>query len=91
MTEGEIIDKIRDIACCGEEFQAICVSIERLKAVTVCATSYCDEAFGCSGEPYMYLMAMFKLIEDTAKEIDSGLAKSIKVIIDTTIVNETTE
>ncbi len=83
MSKDEIIDKVKSIAGYGDEFQDVYFKIGRLKAVTACTQSYCDN-IPDGGTPYIYIMAMLGLIEELAVEIDNELDKGIQLIIDTT-------
>lgn len=44
MSNDKIIDKIRGMVCCGEDFETVYIKFERLRAVIECASAYADNA-----------------------------------------------
>lgn len=80
MSKDEIIDKIEDMAYCGEEFEAAYVTIERLKAVIACMENYCED--NCEGTQRIYISAMLKLSEEIINKIDKKTSAIAQAIID---------
>lgn len=88
-TAEEKLGKIRDMACCGEEFAAVYIKLERLKAVTECADVYADNANPKIEEKsqrkqWLCILATLRTIEEIAEEVESSLDKSIQRIMDLT-------
>ncbi len=75
MSKNEIIDKVKYIACCGDEFLAVSAGIERLKAATVCTRSYCED-IPDGWTACIYIAAMLYLIEKIATELDTKVSEA---------------
>lgn len=87
MSKDEIIDKVKSIACYGDEFHTVACNIERLKAIAACTQSYCDNIPN-GGKVRIYITDMLELIEELVVEIDSDLSKATQTIINVTAMSE---
>ncbi len=88
-TAEEKLDKIRCMACYGEEFEAVYIKLDRLKAVTECADVYADNANPeIEGKPqreqWLCILSSLRVVEEIAKEVESGLDKSIRRLMELT-------
>lgn len=86
MSNDKIIDKIRSTVCCGDEFEAVYIKIERLKAITECADTYADNANSALDEKSqrkqrLCILTALRVIGEIIDDVESGLDKSIQRII----------